>query len=204
MNVSASLAGADKAIDLFKRLPTITRKAASQAVNNDLREVQSETGKKILPDAFTLRGRGKQWWEPGQKFGFSIQFSKPETLSGVLGSSADWLKYQEFGGTKRPTTSQHVAIPAPDYKPHTAIMARRIKPRAILNRKSANAFKLPSGIYTRDAVTKQLKTLFVFEQSVGLKPILHFEQRASGMADKRFNFHFAVAFAGAMEREIKR
>ena len=198
---SISLQGADKAIALLLKGPQMAKNAASRAINNDLREVQTETGKTILPDAFTVRTK---WWKPGMRTGFNIQFSKPETLSGVLGSSADWLKLQEFGGAKKPTTSQHVAIPAPDYKPRMAIMARRIKPRAILNRKSAKAFKLPSGIFARDEVTKQLKTLFVFEQSVGLKPILHFEQRASQMAEKRFNFHFAVAFAGLLEREIKR
>lgn len=204
MTSPIQLIGADKAIDLFKRLPAITRKAASNAINDTLKEVQTETGSHILPDAFTLRGRGKQWWEPGQRFGFNIQFSNPNTIQGVLGSRADWLKLQEFGGTKKPTTSQHVAVPAPDYKPRQAIMARRIKPRAILNSKSSGAFKLPSGIYSRDAVTHQLKLLFAFEQSVGIKPVLHFEDKAQVMAEKRFDFMFAVQFAGMLEREAKR
>lgn len=198
------LEGADKAIDFLLRGPAMVKRAASNSVNNDLREVQSETGKKFLPEAFTLRGRGKQWWEPGQKYGFNIQFSKPETLQGVLGSGADWLKYHEFGLTKKPTSSEHVAIPAPDYKPKQAIMARRIKPRAVIDRKSAKAFKLPSGIYTRDAVTKQLKRLFLFERTVGLKPTLHFEDKAAKMADERFNYHFAVAFAIALDKEARR
>ena len=84
------LVGADKVIKMLKELPRETRKAASGAINETLKEVQEVTGNQILPDAFTLRGRGKQWWEPGQKFGFNIRpYSNPDTLEGKLGSQAD-------------------------------------------------------------------------------------------------------------------
>lgn len=133
MNFSLQTHGADKAIDFFTmRLPKITREAGSRAVNDTLKEVQGETHS-ILDDKFMLRGRGKQWWEPGQKFGFNIRpFSNPNTMSGTLGSGADWLKLQEHGGTKK-SADHRLAIPASDYKPLQAIMARGIKPRAILS-----------------------------------------------------------------------
>lgn len=133
MNVSASLTGFDKAFKLVTELPKRTRYAASGAINDTLKDVQTETADRILPHAFTLRGRGKQWWEPGQKFGFNIRpYSNPNTLVGVMGSQADWLKLQEHGGTKK-VEEHRLAIPAADYKPHSAIMARAIKPRTILS-----------------------------------------------------------------------
>lgn len=199
---NVQLKGADKAIDLYRGLPAITRKAASGAVNDTLKDVQEETGQKILPDAFTLRGRGKQWWEPGQKFGFNVRpYATPQTLTGTLGSQADWLRLQEKGGTKR-AEGHRVAIPADDYKPRTAIMARRLKPRSILNSTRSGAFKLASGIYRR--VDGALKRLFLFEDSAQVKPVLGFEDRARKMADARFPFRFALRFGTALEKEVRR
>lgn len=138
----AELIGADKVLDMLKALPERTRIASSRAINVTLRDVQKLTGEKLLPDKFTLRGNGKQWWQPGQRMGFNVRpFSNPQTLEGRLGSQADWLGLQEKGGTK--SAGEHrVAIPEPGYKPEADIMRREIKPRAILADRDAAARKL--------------------------------------------------------------
>lgn len=189
--------GLDKALKMMADLPANVRKASAKSINDTLKDVQRETGQDILPDAFTLRGRGKQWWEPGQKFGFNIRpFARPESLEGVIGSQADWLKEQEHGGTR--TRSGNLAIPASDYKGKTEIMRKAIKPRAITKKKNVFFAELRSGlvgIFKRISNDTPLKLLFSLKHEAHIKPILHFEKRASEFADKRLPINFAKRFA---------
>ena len=138
MNVEVD--GIDFAIEKLKKLPWSIRIAASKAANDTMVEAQTFTTQKLLPSKFTLRGRGRKWFEKGQKLGFNIQFSKPETLEARLGSQADFLALQEHGGQK--TGNGHrVAIPSPEYKPKPDIMRRDMKPRAILGGKNERQLK---------------------------------------------------------------
>jgi hypothetical protein len=199
--IKTELVGVDKAIELVLSLPENTRRAASKAINDTLADVQAVTGSKWLPGAFTLRGKGKQWWMPGQKFGFNIRpYSNPESLTGTLGSQADWLKLQEFGGTKS-VSGHNLAIPANDYKAKSDIMARRIKPRAILDRKSSGAFKATMsngkmGIFKRVGDARfPIKLLFSLEPTAQIRKRLSFEEQGQKMADELFSTKFAIQFA---------
>jgi hypothetical protein len=130
MNISLQTHGADKAINFLLSAPAKAKKAAAGAINDTLKDIQADTGTEILPDVFTVR---TGWWKPGMAMGFNIRpFANPNTLMGELGSKADWLKLHEEGGTKK-SDDHRLAIPASDYKPKQAIMAKAIKPRTILS-----------------------------------------------------------------------
>lgn len=195
------LKGADKAIELFKKLPLNTRVAASRAINDSLKDAQVETGKEILPDAFTLRGRGKQWWEPGQKFGFNVRpYSNPSTLEGRMGSQASWLKEQEHGGTRE--RANKMAIPAGDYKGKTEIMRKAIKPRTVTKKSDVFFATLKSGlsgIFKRIAWGEPLKLLFSMKPNASYRAVLNFGERAGEHANKRFNPNFARRFIQIMK-----
>ena len=88
----------------------------SLAINETLKETQAHTVEEILPDAFTLRSPQRpQWWKKGTRFGFNIKFSdkRKSPIAGVLGSRAEWLKEQEFGGTRSGRGGHRLAIPSP-------------------------------------------------------------------------------------------
>jgi hypothetical protein len=204
MSMTAELVGVDEALRLLKEMPERTRRAASGAINDTLKEVQTFTGSKLLPEAFTLRGRGRQWWQPGQKFGFNIRpYSNPESLTGILGSQADWLRLQEFGGTKT-VPGHNLAIPASDYKAPSDIMARRIKPRTILDRRSSGAFKATMrngkmGIFKRVGDARlPIKLLFSLEPDAKVPKRLSFEEDGQKMADSIYGLKFAIQFAKQM------
>jgi hypothetical protein len=187
--------GLDAAKKFLGNLPRDARKAASKAINDTLKDVQGQT-RDILEDSFTLRGRGKQWHEAGMMYGFNIRpFSKPETLEGIIGSSAPWLEIQSKGGTRQ--RDGNLAIPASDYKPKTSIMAKRLKPRAIIGRGRNPAFfaKLKtgfSGIFRR--VGDDLKLLFSLKGSAQYEKRLDYPARAGAIANKRFAPNFAKRF----------
>lgn len=119
----------------LKDLPKQVRFATSQALNDTALQVQKFTIDKLLPGAFTLRGRGKRWFEPGNRFGFNVQFARKDRLISVVGSRADWLKDQESGGTKRASGGHRLAIPTGFWKKREEIMRRNKKPRQILLQK---------------------------------------------------------------------
>lgn len=200
------LVGADKVIKMLKELPRETRKAASGAINETLKEVQEVTGNQILPDAFTLRGRGKQWWEPGQKFGFNIRpYSNPDTLEGKLGSQADWLKLQEHGGTKQ-VDGHRLAIPSETHKPKAEILPSRKRPSRLLARKSSGVFKGDvrgfAGVFQR--LGSGLKLLFALRPSARITPVLNFEKQAGDLANRRFIFFWAVHWSRVVEKHVKK
>jgi hypothetical protein len=204
MSEVVQIVGADKAIELFLSLPEKTRKVASNAINDTLKDVQTKTGAEWLPHAFTLRGKGRQWWQPGQKFGFNIRpYSNAETLTGTMGSQADWLRLQEQGGAKE-VAGHKLAIPATGYKPVGAIMSRGIKPRTILDRKSSGAFKATMhsgfvGIFKRTGKDRlPIKLLFSLEAIAKINKRLNFEADAKKMADEIYGTKFAIQFAKAL------
>ena len=197
MNIQ--ITGVDKVLKNLEKLPGDVRKAASKAVNDALKDAQQNTVNDILPDAFTLRAKGSPWWEPGNRYGFNIKYSKPDTLEGAMGSQAPWLTEQEKGGTRE----RNMAIPAEDYKPRQDIMRRQIKPRAILKSKRSGAFRVKTrkgfeGIFRR--VGDGLKLLFSFKDRARIPAILNFEKRASETAQKRFHVRFAMRFADVLAK----
>src|SRR4051812_24689530 len=127
---AAEVKGLDEVLRKLKKLPQLTRLATARAVNDTLVQAQTFTTQQLLPSKFTLRGRGKRWFEKGNKLGFNILFAKPDNAVGTLGSQADFLKLQEHGGEK--SAGEHrVAIPDEGYKPKPDIMRRDMKPRAL-------------------------------------------------------------------------
>lgn len=138
MNVEVK--GLDFALEKLKRLPGATRIAAARAANDTAIDAQKFTVQKLLPSKFTLRGRGKKWFEPGNKLGFNIKFAKPELPEARLGSQADFLDLQEHGGQKS-GHGHRVAIPSSEYKPKPELMRRDMKPRAILGGKNERQLK---------------------------------------------------------------
>lgn len=127
---AAEVRGLDVVLAKIKKLSANTRLATARAVNDTLVQAQTFTTQKLLPSKFTLRGRGKRWFERGNKLGFNIRFAKPDNATGTLGSQADFLKLQEEGGTKK-ADGHRVAIPDEKYKPKADLMRRDMKPRAI-------------------------------------------------------------------------
>lgn len=106
--------------------------ASAKAINQTAQDVQKYEVETQLPSKLTLRSKGSPWQKPGTKFGVNIKpFATKTRLYSVVGSQADWLKLQEFGGIK--TVSGHrVAIPTEFWKPKNEIMRREKKPGQIL------------------------------------------------------------------------
>lgn len=129
--MSIEAIGLDKAISLLTGLPKQIRYATAQALNDTAKDVQTFTTQHLLPEKFTLRGRGRRWFEPGQRFGFNVQFANKDQLVSVIGSRADWLALQEHGGTKQ-VSGHRLAIPRPFWKAKEDIIRHDKKPRQIL------------------------------------------------------------------------
>jgi len=129
--MSGTLKGADIVLRKLRDMPRQVRFATSSAINETLLVVQAWTLQTALPGQFTLRARGAPWQRPGTKYGFNLKFANRNSLTGVLGSQADWLKQQEEGGIK--TVQGHrVAIPTAFWKRREEIMLRQKKPAALL------------------------------------------------------------------------
>lgn len=206
---------------LTVNLPEVTRKvknlgrqtthALSNAVNETLKKTREQTFEKTLPEAFTLRRKtSKFWYEPKQRYGFNIKFANKQSVMGVLGSRADWLKEQERGGTR--TAGNHrIAIPTRFHKRREEIMRKAKKPRALIrsakqervNRSiGKKPFVLPQGIFVRYGKRKgDIKALFIFVEQVRIDRQLHFEKRGREFAllifPKEFDKQFRHAIATA-------
>lgn len=189
---------------LIPRLDSIgkqTRFALSVAINNTLKEAQAATLEKTLPDAFTLRSRGQPWHKPGGKFGFNIRpFATKTSLSGTLGSQADWLRLQEEGGTKK-ISGHRVAVEVGARPSETSVLPVALKPRRLLARKKKGGFIInkpgKSLIYTRTGPTA-LRLMYALKQSTHVAPRLKFEAKTAEIVRAAFESHFARAFANAL------
>lgn len=134
MKVSAEMRGLGEYLAVMANANKQVRFAASQAVNQTARDVQTDVVENLLPSKFTLRSRGAPWQRPGTKLGFNVRpWANKETLTAILGSQADWLKLQEQGGEKK-ISGHRVAIPTTFWKSRQEIMERSKKPRALLNK----------------------------------------------------------------------
>lgn len=185
--------------------------ALSQTINDTLKEVQDSTINEMLPETFTLRSRGAQWWLPRNRYGFKAKFARKSRLLGTLGSRADWLEDHERGGS-RGGGEHRQAIPTQFWKPKKEIIRKAKKPRALRD-KAAKAkgnrragkirglkavpFVLPTGIFVR--VNDGLKALFFFAKRVKIPKIFNFEKKAADMAVKLIPKNFAKAFRKAIK-----
>lgn len=105
--------------------------ASMRTANNLALRVQKFTLDSLLPSKFTLRAKGAPWQRPGMRTGFNIKFATKDNPQAKIGSQADWLQRQEFGGDKK-GDGHRVAIPTTFWKPKASLMERFKKPRALL------------------------------------------------------------------------
>lgn len=135
--IGVEIKGANEIASRIKNFGGNVAFASARAINDTLQAVQKFELESQLPSKLTLRSRGTPWQQPGTKFGLNIKpFASKAKMLGTLGSQANWLRLQEFGGTK--TVSGHrLAIPLPEWKPKSEIMQRNKKPAAILKRRAS-------------------------------------------------------------------
>lgn len=120
---------------------------AANAINTTLVEAQKFTIESLLPQKFTLRSKGAPWYKPGGKYGFNVRFATKETLMGTLGSQADWLQLQEFGGSKK-GSGHRLAIPGSALKDKKELVQKILKPSALL-KAASGATKARLGAHHR-------------------------------------------------------
>jgi len=154
MLTGIKIKGLETAAKKVLSMPKQTRFATSLAINNTLKDVQAFTTETILPDVFTLRSRGAPWHRRGTRFGFNIKFSKKNNLTGILGSRADWLEYQEDAGVKK-VQGHRLAVPTPFWKKRDEIMSRKKKPKALLREWNRSRFDEDS---SRSKLAREIKT----------------------------------------------
>jgi hypothetical protein len=177
-------------------LPKQVAFATMQAINDTAKAVQQFEIGTQLPGKLTLRSKGSPWWKPGTRFGINIKFATKARLSAIIGSLADWLKFQEEGGTK--TAGAHrLAIEAGARPSETAVLTQAIKPRSLLRqsgqsftsrgktrtaRKSGKGFivntKSGPAIFIREG--GGLKLMYMLKQSAKVPPVLQFYKSGLG------------------------
>lgn len=130
--VAIEIKGADELAKRIKNFGGNVAFASAKAINATALDVQKFEVDTQFPAKLTLRSKGSPWQKPGTKFGVNIKpFATKARLYSAIGSQADWLRLQEFGGIK--TAAGHrVAIPTEFWKPKNEIMKREKKPRQIL------------------------------------------------------------------------
>lgn len=226
--MGGTLKGADVVLRRLVDMPKQIRFATAQAINQTLREVQTTTLNQWLPGQFTLRARGAPWQRPGTKFGFNLKFANRETLTGVLGSQADWLEHQEEGGTKS-VAGHRLAIPTVTWKGPSEIMARQKKPRALLGPYNRQTRAVAASVKVRTVARSRrrsqaaagvafvadgtgrlrpgiylrardgrIKRVFSFVASARIKGGLRFEDRGQAMVEERFSGNFNRALVKAI------
>jgi|GEM_PF-2243346 len=192
----------DVAARKLQAYPKQIRFAASRAVNDTAKDVQDFTVKTLLPAKFTLRSRGAPWWKPGTRMGFNIRpFSKPSTLTAIVGSQADWLKLQEQGGTKKPDSGKRLAIVSGARPTPTAVIPRQVKPKRLLSGRKPKGFVVTtekgSGIFVRAG--DDVKMMYWLKPTAIIKPVLQFLPNAMAVVTKSFPKHFVKRFTEAMK-----
>lgn len=197
--------------------------AVARAINDTAKDAQKFEVETQLPGKLTLRSRGAPWQKPGSKFGINIKpFATKASLKAIVGSQADWLKLQEKGGTKSPT-SHRLAIEAGARPGKTAVIPARLKPRVLLRTKGkqyqtrggrmATARSSGAGfiirtrsgpaIYTRLNKT-QIKLMYFLETSARVPAILDFFESGARVVQERFPIHFQKHFIAALATAKKK
>lgn len=169
--------------------------ATAQALNDTARDVQQFTTQKRLPQVFTLRAKGAPWWRPGTKFGFNIAYATKQRQFAVIGSRADWLQQQEFGGLRRTPSGHRMPIPTEQWKPKKAIMQRNKKPGRILKRGGAGLvakpFVIGQAIYARTSAERgPLQRLFTLKNATRIRAVLQYQPRAMEEARRVYRRHY--------------
>lgn len=199
------------AVDIPKQI----RYAEMLTINQIAGEVQKHEVEKQLPSKLTLRSKGAPWWKPGSRYGVNRTFAKRDNLRAVVGSQADWLKYQEEGGTKK-AQGHRLAIEAGARPEKSAILTRNIKPRTLLRRtgdtrttktgkvivakRSGKGFiiKTKSGpaIFIRE--NGNLKLMYMLEGSARMPAILKFYESGKALVESRYQEIFNINFNRAL------
>lgn len=175
--------------------------ATMSGLNQLALEAQADTENRLVKEKFTLR---TPWYKHGNKFGFNINFAKKDNLEAKLGTQADWMKLQEDGGTKTPTSTKNVAIPerenlgiSPDQK-----LAKGEKPRAITSLSGVFYKKMPSGtegIWERTGNNRfPIKLLYLFKQSASIKARFEFVKTETALVQKRYSPVMQAALINAI------
>lgn len=196
-------------------IPKQTRFATLQTINECAKQVQKFEIETQLPSKLTLRSKGSPWWKPGTRYGINILFATRNTLRAVIGSMADWLKFQEQGGTK--TASGHrLAVEAGARASERAVLTRAVKPRQLLRRRG-DVTKTKTGktrtarsdgrgfiINTKSGpaifVSEEggLKLMYMLEQSARIPAILNFFKSGKELVERIYPGIFAEKFKQAM------
>ncbi len=208
--VAIEIKGAAELSQKFKNFPGQVAFASSKAINDTAVAVQKFELDEQLPKKLTLRSRGSPWQKPGTKFGVNVKpFATKASLRAVVGTQADWLKLQEFGGVKR-TAGHRIAIATKFWRSPKEIMAKSKKPRTVLNAQrkrrelAGRAFvyegaKMPAGIYARaQRKSRALRMLFRLLPSAVVKPRLSFELSGGAVVAKTYNSAFERRIAEAL------
>lgn len=170
-----------------------------RAVNKVLLLTQDKTVNQLLPKKFTLRTK---WWQPRTRFGFNIAFAKKDNPEGTLGSRAPWLKLQEEGGTKTPTSAQNVALPTRFARTSpTSVLTKKVRPKYLFSK--GKAFVLPTRVGPEIFVRQEGKIvpMYMLRRNVHMRPILEFVNTANKIVadnyqqvyDEALKYAFATA-----------
>jgi hypothetical protein len=184
----------------LRSVPKQAKFAASRTINDCLVAAQKNTTEKLLPGEYTIR---TPWAKPGSRYGFNAQFSKPATLTGRMGTRADWMELHEEGGIKRPTRARNVSIPEEARVNESRPIPRRLKPRALLEKRGFVIHTKDglSLLATRDRKSGQIHVMFFFKPQAKIEPTFRFvpenKRLVLGMYQQRFSENFRKAMSTA-------
>lgn len=182
--------------------------AASLGVNNLAKEAQADTAHRLLPSVFTLR---TPWYLSGTRYGFNIKFSKKtdNPIQSILGSAADWLKLQEEGGEKTPTTASSLSLPTDQSQPNkTDVLKKNIRPKALFESGKAFVIKKANGEEVlmirkgKDKLGKRtgnLRAMYLFKKSGNVRAKLGFVEAETALVNSRYDIVMNQALLRALE-----
>lgn len=197
-------------------LPKQVRFATMQALNDTAKAVQTHEVGTQLPSKLTLRSKGSPWQKPGTRYGVNIKFATKASLVAIVGSQADWLKFQEEGGTKSGSGGHRLAIESGARPSETAVLTQAIKPRALLRqagstyttrrgtvrtaRRSGKGFIINTrsgqAIFIRESGA--LKLMYMLEQSASIPPILKFFESGKDVVSQTYQATFDRRLSAAI------
>lgn len=203
--VTLTTAGFESTLARVRNAPRQIQFATVKAINETATAIQKGTVERLLPDAFTLRAKGRPWQQPGGPLGWNIRpfakTSQPEPFA-VVGSRAEWLKLQEEGGTKRAGNGKSLALPirGTARPTPTSVIARRNKPAALLARKGFFLKTTKRGDHViMQRIGKRERAWFTFERSARIPAILHFRPFALATATRTLSPAFTKHLRAALQ-----
>jgi hypothetical protein len=185
-------------LDTFKGTVTQIPYATARAINETAKQVQIGEDDN-LQKKLVIRS---DWWAPGRKFGINIKpWATKQTQSATIGSQADWLRLQEDGGTKVPTTAKNIAAATPEQRGGiTNILRRGQRPRAMLNQAGVFVEKSRAGLLgIWQRIDTGIRLLFTLKPSVRVKKVLGFKERGEQIVKANYEGNFRKAYADAIQ-----